>query len=289
MDAPLPWWHRALAATGAAFIYGLIRIFGRATTFEEAPWLRGPLGSAHIGERPYEEVARAEGLTLARNVTQGGLLESMDALAGDGFDASKVDPQVRDFYEQTGAYGMDVWARTWFPASVALWLLVKVLSRKVDQLNFPTDALETSQGITSEIITLTAPDGHIRYRGWFRRFAQTLRVVYTGFYMVERVPNRNQPCVKVVFPMPRGNATVILAPRIDEAGRFELDSRGEGFGDVGFYRIQEGGDGRLRVWRVRSLVEHFVVYTDPTGALRCDHRVGFLGLPVLQLHYRLAR
>jgi hypothetical protein len=290
LDSPaLPWWHRALAVTGAELIYLLIRVFGRVTTFEADPWLRGPLGSDRIGDRPYEEVARQEGLTLTRDVRQGGLLESMAALDGPGFESATVHPKVRDFYEQTGAYGMDVWARTWFPANVALWLLVKVLSRKVDQLNFPTDALETSQGITSEIITLADPAGQVRYRGWFRRFARSLRVVYTGFYMVERVPLCNRPCVKVVFPMPRGNATVILAPSVDAEGRLELDSRGRGFGDVGFYRIQAGGDGRLRAWRVRSLVEHFVVYVDPDGSLRCDHRVGFLGLPVLQLHYRLNR
>jgi len=289
VEPELPLWHRALAKIGASFIYLLIRVFGRTTSFEDEPWLRGPLGGAYIGDRPYEEVASAEGLTLERDLQQGGLLPSMTALDGPSFDASRVDPAVRDFYERTAEYRMEVWSRTYFPAHLALWLLVKVLSRKVDQLNFPTDTLDTAHGVTSEIIDLRDAQGRSRYRGWFRRLGATGRVVYTGFYMTERPPESAGPCVKVVFPMPDGNATVILEPRVDAEGRLELDSSGRGFGAAGFYRIQRGADGRLRVWRISSLKEHFRVYRDAQGILRCDHRVRFLGLPVLHLHYRLER
>jgi hypothetical protein len=59
------------------------------------------------------------------------------------------------------------------------------------------------------------------------------------------------------------------------------------FGDVGFYRIQRTRDGRLRVWRIRTLKEVFRLYVDPEGELRCDHSIRFLGLPVLRIHYRI--
>lgn len=285
----LPAWHRGLAALGAAFIHALVRVFGRVSSFEAAPWLQGPLGSDYIGDRPYEEVAAKEGLTLTRDLSQGGLLPSFDDLAGPEFDPSQADPRVRDFYENTAEYRMDVWARSWFPANVGLWLLVKVISRSVNQLNFPTDQLETAQGLSSEIIDLSDSDGRSRYRGWFRRFARDRRVVYTGFYMTEAAPLANGPCVKVVFPMPQGNATVVLKPRFDDAGRFSLDSSGDRFGDAGFYRVRRSRDGQLRVWRIHTLREHFVVFTDEAGTLRCDHRVRFLGFPVLHLHYRLER
>ncbi|HEY6081160.1 MAG TPA: hypothetical protein VIW29_20235 [Polyangiaceae bacterium] len=65
-------------------------------------------------------------------------------------------------------------------------------------------------------------------------------------------------CVKDVFPMPRGNATVVvLRPSVDE--RAVLSSAGGGFGDAGFYRVQQGGDGLVRAWRVTTLTEHFRV------------------------------
>lgn len=287
VSRPLPVWHRLLAAAGANFIYALIRIFGRRVSFEEAHWLRGPLGSDYIGDRPYEEVAEQEGLTLTRGLTSGGLLPSFDRLSGPLFDSRRADPNVRHFYENTAEYRMQVWARTWFPANVALWLLVKVLSRKVDQLNFPVDAMETAQGLASEIIDLADAEGRSKYRGWFRRYARDRRVVYTGFYMTEAPPYADGPCVKVVFPMPQGNATVILKPRLDDEGRFTLDSTGRRFGDAGFYRVQSDRRGRLRAWRITTLIERFAVFTDEQGDLRCDHSVRFLWLPVLHLHYRL--
>jgi hypothetical protein len=89
--------------------------------------------------------------------------------------------------------------------------------------------------------------------------------------------------------MPRGNATVILRPSIDEHGHLRLRSKGARFGDAGFYRVQEIGGDRLRVWRVSTLHEDFSVYVDEANVLRCDHSVRFLGIPVLHLHYRIER
>jgi len=93
--------------------------------------------------------------------------------------------------------------------------------------------------------------------------------------------------VKVVFPMPNGNATVVLRPSLGEGRSLELSSAGSSFRDAGFFRLLELPGDRLRVWRIRSLKEHFRVYVDETGTLRCDHRIRFLGLPVLLLHYRI--
>jgi hypothetical protein len=156
--------------------------------------------------------------------------------------------------------------------------------------------------MTSEIVLLTEPDGTLRYTGWFRKIADTERVLYTGFYMLETIPEHSSPVVKVVFPMPDGNATVLLRPEVGEAlegdasgGGAEdgnralvLTSDGRGFGDVGFYRLQKMS-GRLRVWRVGSLRERFQVYVDGDGVLRCDHTIRYLGLQVLALHYRIER
>jgi len=139
----------------------------------------------------------------------------------------------------------------------------------------------------SEIVLLRDRLGSVRYAGWYRRLVDTGRVIYTGFYLVARTPLDDRPAVKVVFPMPHGNATVILRPRLNGAGEFELSSEGRSFGDVGFYRIDRKRDGNLRVWRIRTLKEHFRVYVDDASTLRCDHLVRFLGLPVLHLHYRI--
>jgi hypothetical protein len=51
--------------------------------------------------------------------------------------------------------------------------------------------------------------------------------------MTQRVPRDDLPCVKAVFPMPEGSATVVLRPVNDGTG-FRLTSVGSGFGDAGF-------------------------------------------------------
>jgi hypothetical protein len=160
------------------------------------------------------------------------------------------------------------------------------VSRSVDQLNFPVSPLEVSRGMESHIIGMDAAGKRRVYTGWLRRMAETGRVLYAGFYTTGRVPNYQGPCVKVVFPMPRGNATVLLRPSNGEDGSFLLISQGRRFGDPGFYRLQRRGE-RMAVRYLRSLRERFRVFVDREGTLRCDHTVRFLGLPVLTLHYRM--
>ena len=104
--------------------------------------------------------------------------------------------------------------------------------------------------------------------------------------MTTKPPLAEGPCVKVVFPMPGGNATVLLRPENDEHAGFRLVSIGRGFGDAGFYRIQREGTA-IRAWRIRSLHETFRLHLDVEQVVRCDHDVRFLGLRVLTLHYRI--
>jgi hypothetical protein len=106
--------------------------------------------------------------------------------------------------------------------------------------------------------------------------------------MTEKPPNEKGASVKVVFPMPHGNATVVLRPSLDGSALI-LDSSGKRSGDPGFYRVDARGKDRVRVWHVKTLKEFFRVYVDDVGVLRCDHRVRFLGMPVLTLHYKIFR
>jgi len=276
-----------IAVIGSAFIAALIRIFGRIVRVEDAPWLAGPIGSDYIGDRPYEEVAAGEDLALVRRSASGGLVSDFTALDSPGFRVDGLRPEIRHFYEHTAAYRMDVWSETFFPGKIGLWLMVTTISRKVNQLNFPLRALATAKGMDSEIVLLKDRSGAVRYAGWYRRLVEAGRTIYTGFYMTTRVPHCETPCVKVVFPMPAGNATVILRPSLERDGGLRLSSRGARFGDAGFYRVRKLDRDRLLVWRVSTLHEEFRVYVDDASVLRCDHTVKFMGMPVLHLHYRI--
>lgn len=268
---------------GELFIYTLIYLFGRRYAPSEVTWLLGPIGGPTIGDQPYEEVARAENLSIERLATTGGLIPNFAVLASPDFDPDRVHPKIRDFYENTARYRLDAWASVYFPARLALWLLVTTISRRVQQLDLPLSGLDTAKGITSEIILLRDSTQAVRYAGWFRRLVDNGRVLYSGFYMTERIP-KNGTCVKTVFPMPGGNATVILRP-MNEGTGFRLTSKGSGFGDAGFYRLQRSGDG-FRIWRVGRLDEDFHLYVDSDDCVRADHEIRFFGIRVTTLHYR---
>ena len=277
-----------LGVAGIAVIRLYLRLFGRTVRKADVPWLLGPMGpDGEIGERPYDLVAEREGLTIERAATDAGLIPDFGVLAGPAFDASKTAPAVRDFYEHTARYDLDVWSETQFPGRLFLWLIVSTVSRYMNQLNFPVLGLETSRGMTSEVLPLRDKAGRAVHTGWQRRLLGSGRIIYSGFYTTAQPPRSTSPCVKVVFPVPRGNATVILRPEYDADGRFRLVSAGTGFGDAGFYRVMELDAERLKVRYLKTLRERFEVYADESDVLRCDHEVRFLGLTMLRLHYRM--
>jgi hypothetical protein len=277
-----------LGAFGAWLIRLWLRLFGRTVDLADAPWLAGPIGPSDgaIGDRPYEIVAKERGLTIDRKAKGAGLVPDFDVLAGPSFDVAATEPAVRRFYEETSRYHLEVWSFAPFPGRLCLWLLVSTVSRVMNQLNFPVTGMELARGMTSEVIPMRDGDDAIVFTGWLRRVVETGRVVYTGFYATQKPPGHPSPCVKVTFPLPNGNATVVLKPLI-ENGRFRLISGGERFGDPGFYRVLRIDERRVKVRYLKTLREYFTVYTDDDGVLRCDHEVRFLGMTMLKLHYKM--
>lgn len=277
--------RNGLGWMGERIIYSLIWVCGRKCDVNTHSWLDGPCGNAYIGVKPYEETAKREDLSLVRNAGEGGLIPDFDLLRSPDFDPSQVDQEIRDFYEGTAGFKLDTWATTYFPANIALWLLVQTISRRVDQLNFPLDGLDAARGMTSEVVLLQYPDGAVKYTGWYRKLRSTNKPIYTGFYTTETLPELGYAVIKTIFPMPNGNSTVFLRPENSENGGLRLVSVGSKFGDVGFYRIQRRKRGTW-VWRVSQLHEIFDLYRDE-NEIRCDHRISFLGFKVLALHYRI--
>jgi hypothetical protein len=266
-----------------------VRLFGREIKDGEAAWLHGPIGSDQpIGGEIYRQLSESEGLTMRTNHPGSGLMADFLALSRPGFDASTVDEAVREFYERSSHFTLDSWAE-WSGLFRPLGaLLVSTVSHRIQQLNLPTSSLATSRGMSNEVIQLLEPDtGTIRYTGWFRSLKQSGDIIYAGFYSICTPPRAAGPCVKVVFPLPLGSATVILRPERDAQGRFQLVSSGVGFGDAGFYRIHATGTGTRKVRLLRAMKEQIVVYVDEEGVLRTDHHFRFFRLPILNLHYRI--
>jgi hypothetical protein len=279
--------HGAFAALLELGIEWMVRVTGRKIRRSDAPWLNCYLGEPGlIGTGIYQRIADHGQLKLRLPPT-AGLIPDFEALRGPSFDPGAVDSRIRHFYEHAAEYHLEVWSEVYFVGRFFLWLLVEFLSRRMDQLNFPISSLELAKGMTSEVVQLYEPaTERVVSTGWLRRMKSTGRVIYAGIYSTIRIPCEENPCVKVTFPC-RGSANVYLRPWAHADGSFGLDSSGAGFGKSGFYRLVESGPEHWRVRNFTTLHELFRVYVDPEGVLRTDHRISFVGLTILRLHYKM--
>lgn len=256
----------------------------------DVPWLAGPVGQTDIiSDSVFRRIAEQRGLELHVNTPGAGLMASLFELSGNHFRPDGVDPRIRDFYENTSRYRLDAWCQwnlLFFPLG---WMLAWLFGRRLQQLNMPLAPLETSQGISSSIIQLKEPASHrVCLTGWVRKYVRTGEIIYAGVYDVCAPPDEPGPCVRVVFPLPNGSATVILRPELQADGSLVLSTHSRHFGGAGFYFVVTNGDGTLHVRYVRAMTETIHVYVDPRGELRADHVFFFWGVRFLQLHYRIA-
>jgi hypothetical protein len=264
-------------------------VCGRKVRRADVPWLVCPTGPAdRIGDRWYEQLAARESLTITVS-PDAGLLPSFDLLRGPSFDPEAVCREVRDFYEHTARYSLEAWSEVTLLMRFFLWGLVTFASRRMQQLNFPVSSMELAGGMSSEVLELTDAHGTRVYTGWLRRMKSTDLVLYAGIYTIGAVPGHDGPCVKVAFPVPLGSSTVFLRPEAQPDGSFKLISQGRRFGDSGFYRLVERGTEHYQVRYLSTLHESFHVYVDKERVLRTDHSIRYLGVPVMRLHYKLAR
>lgn len=258
---------------------------GRRLTEADA-WLQGPGGEIGVsGEALIERLAVREGLSVDRANRVVGL---MDGFAEFPQLAGRVRPEIVEFYTRTPAYAFDVWSE-WKPGWGAGGRLVtRLFSRRIGQLNLPGSPLATAAGITSEVILLREPDGRPRHRVWLRRLRSTGAVIYVGFYGTTVRP-AGEPCLKIAFPLPCGSATVVMRATAGADGRLVLESRGDGYGDAGFYFLVADRRGQWWQHYLRSFRERIEVFVDDAGQLRADHTMSLWGRTVFALHYKITR
>ncbi len=160
-----------------------------------------------------------------------------------------------------------------------------MLSAKMDQLNIPLNPLETSQGMSNEVIRLHRPGTDEQLMAcWLRKSIQSRKVVYAGFYSAAEL--NGMPMVRVVFPLPAGSATVLLRTEVQADGSVRLLSDGKKQGEAGYYRLRKSGTQAVRVKYI-PLKESIHVFEDEEGTLRTDHLFWFCGFKLLHLHYKI--
>jgi len=275
-----------------------VQYTGRRVDLAAEPWLEGPIApNTGIGPEYFTALAGQENLCLHSTDRTAGILPTFARLRGPTFDPAAVHPSVVHFYEHTAGYELDAWAEWSGFFRPFGWLLAVIFSRRLQQLNIPLSGLDTSRGLSSEVLQFLAPNtevpnqneapGTLRRTAWFRRLQGSGNILYAGFYSLCTLPGHADPCVKVVFPLPNGNAIVIMHTEARPDGSFVVTSAGQRFGQPGFYFTVHSGIGTVWARYVRSLRESIHVFPAENGFVRADHVLTYFGATFLRLHYRM--
>lgn len=248
-------------------------------------WLRAPTSEgSRVGDGWLAGAGAPYGGTLRAERAGAGLLADMAELDGPGFRAADLLPQVRDFYEHTAAWRMEVWTQWSAPFAPAGAAVSRLFGRRVQELSIPTRPLDVAHGMDSAITVIADAADRQLAAAWVRRLRSTGEFVYSGCYSARTLPGAERPSVHVAFPLESGNVQVFLRPRVTPAGGLLLESPGGAFGQDGAYvLVHEGGTYAARA----PIRETFHVYLDGEGTLRTDHRLALWSATAVRLHYKL--
>jgi hypothetical protein len=242
--------------------------------------------SRYVGTAYVRGLAEELGAHYTADAQDTGIVASLDALAGPRFDPEQVDPLVREFYEHTTRFALDIipqW-RLWVRPGYLLYRTV--VARPLGQASVPMNQREAQRGIRSRIDTVTGVDGVVSVRGWIRSFADDDEPIMIGIYTT--YAHRGRGYVSVGFPVPEGSFTATLLPRSRPDRGMTLTSRVHD-GQAGHYLtyVDTAAD-ELTALAVHGFEEQLDVFVED-GALRAEHAFWVFGFPFLVLHYRIAR
>ncbi len=217
---------------------------GRKIKPEDSLWLMGPFGNLNPMSKDFiHQFAEKENLIVDEGSEARGIIPSMLKLNLSETEFSNLSKNVIDFYENTSNHTLN-FSIEWNPYFKFFGILInKLFSNRINQLNIPTENIHSSESLKSEIINLIDPKtNEIKYTFWFRSVESNGQVIYSGVYGISNLPS-GKTCVKAVFPLPNGNATVLMTPSVGKNGELILDSSGKKFGDAGFYFLLKDSKG----------------------------------------------
>lgn len=261
-------------------------LWGRCFEPKDHPWLIGPFGILNgTGIDFVKRLAEAETLIIERDSKNCGLIPSIEALDLSPAKPA-LSPKVARFYTHTADYELTLsvkWNPFFRPFGILLnWLF----SNRINQLNIPTAEGKNAGTIASEIITLVDPISQsAKYTIWIRTSKASGQAVYAGAYGTCRLPS-GKVCIKAVFPLPKGNATVILSPRIGENGELILESSGEKFGDAGFYFLLNDSKGNYWAQFICSFRDRLAVIPE-NEQIRAEQTLTLWHLTVVKFTYEI--
>lgn len=259
---------------------------GRKINPIKETWLIGPFGELNgIGEEFINELADKENLSIQRNLKSQGLLTSINQLDLTDEELKNLSQKVIDFYEKTSNYELEFKVK-WNPFFKPFGFIInRLFSRRINQLNIPLQN-NNQEKLSSEIIKLIDKNTNkVRYTIWLRKIEKTGQVIYSGIYGTCKLAS-NKTCIKAIFPLPKGNATVIMRPSVGKDNELILDSSGKKFGDMGFYFLLN--DSKNNYWaKFVSLFTDKLVISENEENLIATQTLKLWNLKVSEFSYNI--
>jgi|SRR5690606_2699235 hypothetical protein len=262
-------------------------LMGRKINPKDFAWLIGPFGELNgIGELFINQLAEKENLIIQRNSNSQGLVSSIDKFNLTDTELNYLSKKVIDFYENTANYDLYFTVK-WNPFFIIFGLLVnRLFSQRINQLNIPTSNIKDSESLSSEIITLfDSKSNEVKYTIWLRTLKSSGKIIYSGIYEVCELPS-GKACIKAIFPLPKGNATVIMEPSVGAKGELILNSSGKKIGDSGFYFLLNDSKGNFWTHYIRSFRDTLIVY-EQNNCLFAKQVLTLWNQKVLELNYKI--
>ena len=241
--------------------------------------------SRYVGTDYVRALAEVLGGTYHGDTADVGIVAALDELAGPEFDPDAVDWRVREFYEHTTRFSLDI-VPEWRPWVRPGYLLYRsLLARPLGQASVPMNQREALRGIRSRIDTITLDrDDVVAVRGWIRSFADNDEPIYVGIYTTYR--HGGHGYVSVGFPLPQSSFTATLEPRPRTGGGLVLTSRSQLEHPGHYLTYIDPATRELTTLAVHGFAEQLDVYVED-DELRAEHAFWVFGLPFLVLHYRI--
>ena len=145
--------YRILSA--AAFRDPQVSLLAESVRAEDLPFVV-PLESRsrYVGTDYVRTLAEVMGGDYVRGAADVGIVGSLDELAGPELDPVAVAPRVREFYEHTTRYTLDIVpeGRPWVRPGYLLYRTL--VAQPLGQANVPMNQREAQRGVHSRIDTI---------------------------------------------------------------------------------------------------------------------------------------
>ena len=261
-----------------------VKRFGQKVSTKTHAWIFGPVNN-HL----YQTIASCKSVaqfTQCNIQPSKGIIENEMLFGFSNSDKKIIHPIIIDFYTNTERFSMDMcfkWNNFFKPIA---YLVNKLFSKRLQQMNIPIISSSTTLKTSSFIVKIDEKNDIIQ-NFWVRRLKAANEVIFAGIYSIAST-NRKQHLVKVQFPLPNGNATVFLDKKVLKNGDLILTSKGNEFGDSGFYFFLKHNDEYYAKY-VKCMHEKLTLKVINNTSIIGIHQFYFYGINFLTIDYLLEK